>query len=178
MVCRDCEGIVQSALRSHPIVRGRPGPGQQMPTTAPSTADRSYTDGRGSIWTVPPWQIGLAGLRHCWNHWLKRWAVMCAQVRPSPRMIPRSTCRQKANVPPRGSGPLSMTNGPAAELIRLPRSASASDRWRPMPHYRLTPNCKGEHPSAHLASDKGRMHADSYTGLKEMYRSGAIREVA
>ncbi|WP_269451024.1 IS66 family transposase [Phaeobacter inhibens] len=48
----------------------------------------------------------------------------------------------------------------------------------PAAWYRFTSNRKGEHPSAHLASYKGWMHADGYSGFNELYRSGAIHEVA
>ena len=44
--------------------------------------------------------------------------------------------------------------------------------------YQFTTNRKGEHPSAHLTSYKGWMHADGYAGFKDLYRSGAISEVA
>lgn len=37
---------------------------------------------------------------------------------------------------------------------------------------------KGQHPKDHLARFRGWMHADGYAGFEDLYRSGAIREVA
>ncbi|WP_407703849.1 IS66 family transposase, partial [Tabrizicola oligotrophica] len=37
---------------------------------------------------------------------------------------------------------------------------------------------KGQHPKDHLARYRGWMHADGYAGFEDLYRSGAIREVA
>lgn len=48
----------------------------------------------------------------------------------------------------------------------------------PAAWYQFTTNRKGEHPSAHLANDKGWMHADGYAGFNDLNRSGAISEVA
>lgn len=48
----------------------------------------------------------------------------------------------------------------------------------PAAWYQFTSNRKGEHPSAHLASYKGWMHADGYAGFNDLYRSAAISEVA
>nr|WP_255730148.1 IS66 family transposase [Epibacterium sp. Ofav1-8] len=48
----------------------------------------------------------------------------------------------------------------------------------PAAWYRFTSNRKGEHPSGHLANYRGWMHADGYTGFNNLYRSGAVSEVA
>ncbi|WP_369807789.1 IS66 family transposase [Paracoccus sp. MKU1] len=47
-----------------------------------------------------------------------------------------------------------------------------------MAHYRFSGDRKGQHPKDHLARFRGWMHADGYAGLNDLYRSGAIREVA
>ncbi len=48
----------------------------------------------------------------------------------------------------------------------------------PAAWYRFTVDRKGEHPTKHLASYKGWMHADGYAGFNDLYRSGDIHEVA
>ena len=49
----------------------------------------------------------------------------------------------------------------------------------PAAWYAFTTNRKGEHPASHLADpSEGWMHADGYAGFNELYRSGAIQEVA
>ncbi len=48
----------------------------------------------------------------------------------------------------------------------------------PAAWYRFSGDRKGEHPENHLARFRGFMHADGYAGFDDLYRSGAIREVA
>lgn len=48
----------------------------------------------------------------------------------------------------------------------------------PAAWYRLSGDRKGQHPKDHLARYRGWMHADGYAGLIDLYRSGAVREVA
>ena len=48
----------------------------------------------------------------------------------------------------------------------------------PAAWYQFTVDRKGEHPARHLATYKGWIHADGYAGFNELYRGGAIREVA
>ena len=59
-----------------------------------------------------------------------------------------------------------VTNGPGAAQL-LPAG------W-----YRFSGDRKGQHPKDHLARFRGWMHADGYAGFEDLYRSGAIREVA
>jgi transposase len=47
-----------------------------------------------------------------------------------------------------------------------------------MARYRFSSDRKGEHPKDHLSGCTGWMHADGYAGFEDMYRNGAIREVA
>jgi transposase len=44
--------------------------------------------------------------------------------------------------------------------------------------YGWLPRDKGQHPKDHLARFRGWMHADGYAGFEDIYRTGAIREVA
>ena len=48
----------------------------------------------------------------------------------------------------------------------------------PATWYRFSGDRKGQHPKDHLARFRGWMHADGYAGFEDIYRSGAIREVA
>ncbi|MFC7705390.1 IS66 family transposase [Plastorhodobacter daqingensis] len=48
----------------------------------------------------------------------------------------------------------------------------------PAAWYRFSGDRKGQHPKDHLAGFCGWMHADGYAGFEDLYRSGAIREVA
>lgn len=46
-----------------------------------------------------------------------------------------------------------------------------SDTTPPAVLYRYSPDRKGVHPKAHLASFKGVLHADGYAGFKELYEA-------
>ena len=48
----------------------------------------------------------------------------------------------------------------------------------PAAWYRFSGDRKGQHPRDHLARYRGWMHADGYAGFEDLYRTGAIREVA
>ena len=48
----------------------------------------------------------------------------------------------------------------------------------PASWYRFSADRKGEHPKDHLSGYSGWMHADGYAGFEDLYRNGAIREVA
>ncbi len=48
----------------------------------------------------------------------------------------------------------------------------------PAAWYRFSGDRKGQHPKDHLARYCGWMHADGYAGFEDLYRTGAIREVA
>ena len=48
----------------------------------------------------------------------------------------------------------------------------------PAAWYCFSGDRKGQHPKDHLAGYRGWMHADGYAGFEELYRSGAVREVA
>ncbi len=47
-----------------------------------------------------------------------------------------------------------------------------------MARHRFSGDRKGQHPKDHLARFRGWIHADGYAGFEDLYRSGAIREVA
>ena len=46
---------------------------------------------------------------------------------------------------------------------------------RPAVLYRYTPDRKGEHCRAHLASFAGHLHADGYSGFGELYEDKDAR---
>ena len=48
----------------------------------------------------------------------------------------------------------------------------------PAAWYRFSGDRKGQHPKDHLARFRGWIHADGYAGFEDLYRTGAIREVA
>ena len=80
---------------------------------------------------------------------------------------------------------------PPLGLNQWRTNGGSSDQWRKMARYRFSSDRKGEHPKDHLAKYSGWMHApshglranhcratDGYAGFEDLYRNGAIRDVA
>ncbi len=59
-----------------------------------------------------------------------------------------------------------------------PRRTTVGGTAPPAAWYRFSGDRKGQHPKDHLARFRGWMHADGYAGFEDLYRTGAIREVA
>jgi transposase len=47
-----------------------------------------------------------------------------------------------------------------------------------MAHYQFSVDRKGKHPAAHLADDKGTIHADGFTGFNGLFGNGLAGEQA
>jgi hypothetical protein len=105
--------------------------------------------------------------RPCWNPSLMPSAAMsCRPRRSSPTTRP-SACSPRHRQDP---------DGPALDLC--PRRTPVGRHAPPAAWYRFSGDRKGQHPKDHLARFRGWMHADGYAGFEDLYRSGAIREVA
>jgi hypothetical protein len=55
---------------------------------------------------------------------------------------------------------------------------AAGENTAPAVWFAYSPDRKGEHPRQHLASFKGALQADAYSGFHHLYEGGAIYEVA
>jgi transposase len=124
-------------------------------------------DREGSIWTAPPGRLGRQDHRPAGaladaigRHVLSAEAIFADDTPIS--MLAPAPARPR----PRGSGPMPATNA-------LGGSDAPPAAW-----YRFSGDRKGQHPKDHLARFRGWMHADGYAGFEDLYRSGAIREVA
>lgn len=81
--CRACERIVQAALPSLPIERGRPGPGLRLMCLCPNTAitcrsivSPRSTRAKASSSLVRRLPIGSARRHRCLRRWSKRLGIM------------------------------------------------------------------------------------------------------
>ena len=140
---------------------------------------------------------GTAGRRHplpgrrCLHR--REGGGMCWRGKRSLPTTPRLRCSPPAQARPKppGFGPMAATNALGAAPSRPPASPLSSDQWRTMARYRFSSDRKGEHPKDHLAKYSGWMHVpshglqanhcratDGYAGFEDLYRNGAIREVA
>ncbi|EDZ46985.1 transposase IS66 [Rhodobacterales bacterium Y4I] len=173
MACRDCDRIVQSALPSRPIERGRPGPGLLAHALVSKYADHSPLYRQSQIYA----REGIDLERSTLADWVGRSAAL---LEPLADAIGRHVRAGQAifadDTPIKMQAKGKCATARVWTYVRDERPWGGADP--PAAWYRFTSNRKGEHPSAHLASYKGWMHADGYSGFNELYRSGAIHEVA
>lgn len=150
MACRDCDRIVQSALPSRPIERGRPGPALLAHVLVSKYADHCPLYRQSQIYA----RAGIDLERSTLADWVGRSAAL---LEPLADAIGRHVRAGQAIFA--GGTPIKMqAKGKSATAhvwtyVRGERPWGGADP--PAAWYRFTSNRKGEHPSAHLASYRG-----------------------
>ena len=175
MACSGCDSFVQAALPSRPIDRGRPGPGLLAHVLVSKYADHLPLYRQSGMFA----REGLNLDRSTLADWVGKTTALLAPIADA---IGRHVLAGHAifadDTPVR-----MLTPGTGrTRTARLWTYARDERPWNgdapPAAWYRFSPDRKGEHPRSHLAGYEGHMHADGYGGFKDLYRSGAIREVA
>ena len=173
MACTCCEKIVQAALPSRPIERGRPGPGLLAHVLVSKYADHCPLYRQSGIYE----REGIDLDRSTLADWVGRSASL---LEPLADAIARHVRAGQAIFA--DDTPLKMQAKGKCATARIWTYVRDERPWGstdpPAAWYEFTTNRKGEHPATHLASFKGWMHADGYSGFNDLYRSGAIQEVA
>nr|WP_011102833.1 IS66 family transposase [Ruegeria sp. PR1b]AAN05207.1 RC134 [Ruegeria sp. PR1b] len=173
MTCRDCDRIVQSALPSRPIERGRPGPGLLAHVLVSKYADHSPLYRQSQIYA----REGIDLDRSTLADWVGRSAAL---LEPLADAIGRHVRGGQAifadDTPIKMQAKGKCATARVWTYVRDERPWGGTDP--PAAWYQFTANRKGKHPSTHLANYKGWMHADGYSGFNDLYRSGAVSEVA
>jgi transposase len=200
LACACCERFVQAPLPSRPIERGRPGPGLLAHVLVSKYADhlplyrQSQIFERGGLdldrSTLADWVGKSTALLEPLADAIGRHVFAAEAIfvddTPVQMLAPGTGKTQTARlwtyarderfamVPPSVRGPWRTGWGRSAGSVRHgPRTDGDH-----MAHYRFSADRKGQHPKKHLARFCGWMHADGYAGFEDLYRSGAIREVA
>ncbi len=173
MACRECDRIVQSALPSHPIERGRPGPGLLAHVLVSKYADHCPLYRQSQIYA----REGIDLERSTLTDWVGRSAAL---LEPLADAIGRHVQAGQAifadDTPIKMQARGKCATARVWTYVRDERPWGGADP--PAAWYQFTSNRKGEHPSAHLVNYRGWMHADGYSGFNELYRSGAVSEAA
>ena len=135
MACKCCDRIVQAALPSRPIERGRPGAGLLAHVLVNKYADHCPLYRQSQIFaregidldrsTLAGWLAGSGSRQNCWNHWPMLSGAMFDLGKPSLPMIPRSRCWPKRNAPPPVSGPMCAMNGLGPATPHQPHGTSS-----------------------------------------------------
>ncbi len=163
------------ALPSRPIERGRPGPGLLAHVLVGKYADHLPLYRQSQIFE----RDGLDLDRSTLADWVGK---STALLEPLADAIGRHVLAAGAifadDTPIRMLAP----GTGKTQTARLWTYARDERPWGgpapPAAWYRFSGDRKGEHPKDHLARFRGCMHADGYAGFDDLYRSGAIREVA
>jgi transposase len=175
LACTGCERFVQAPLPSRPIERGRPGPGLLAHVLVSKYADHLPLYRQSQIFE----RDGLDLDRSTLADWVGK---STALLEPLADAIGRHVLAAGAIFA--DDTPISMLAPGAGrtQTARLWTYARDERPWGgsapPAAWYRFSGDRKGQHPKDHLARFQGWMHADGYAGFEDLYRSGAIREVA
>ena len=175
LTCSCCERFVQSPLPSRPIERGRPGPGLLAHVLVSKYADHLPLYRQSQIFE----REGLDLDRSTLADWVGK---STALLEPLADAIGRHVFSAEAIFA--DDTPVSMLapGTGKTQTARLWTYARDERPWGgtapPAAWYRFSGDRKGQHPKDHLARYRGWMHADGYAGFEDLYRSGAIREVA
>jgi transposase len=175
LACACCERFFQAPLPTRPIERGRPGPGLLAHVLVSKYADHLPLYRQSQIFE----RDGLDLDRSTLADWVGK---STALLEPLADAIGRHVLAAEAifadDTPVRMLAP----GTGRTQTARLWTYARDERPWggaaAPAAWYRFSEDRKGQHPKDHLARFRGWMHADGYAGFEELYRSGAIREVA
>ena len=175
MACSGCDCFTQVPLPSRPIERGRPGPGLLAHVLVSKYADHLPLYRQSQIFD----REGLDLDRSTLADWVGKTTAL---LEPLADAIGRHVLSAEAIFA--DDTPISMLapGTGKTQTARFWTYARDERPWGgeapPAAWYRFSGDRKGQHPKDHLARYRGWMHADGYAGFEDLYRGGAIREVA
>jgi transposase len=175
MACTRCEAICQAPLPSRPIERGRPGPGLLAHVLVSKYGDHLPLYRQSQIFD----RNGIDLDRSTLSDWVGKSAAL---LEPLADAIGRHVLNGRAIFADDTPIKLQAPGNGRTRTARIWTYVRDERPWLgpdpPAAYYRFTIDRKGKHPAQHLATYKGWMHADGYSGFNELYRSGGVREVA
>ena len=173
--CRRCEAITQAAMPSLPIERGRPGPGLIAHVLVSKYADHLPLYRQSGIYE----RSGIDLERSTLADWVGRSSALLAPLVEALRKDVMSSDVLHGDdtpVPVLAPGAGKTKTGRLWTYVRDGRPHA--DMRASAAIYFYSPDRKGEHPSAHLKSFKGTLHADGYAGFNAIFEKGAVTEAA
>ena len=175
LTCAGCERFVQAPLPTRPIERGRPGPGLLAHVLVSKYADHLPLYRQSQIFE----RDGLDLDRSTLSDWVGKSTALLA---PLADAIGRHVLAAEAIFADDTPVQMLAPGTGRTQTARLWTYARDERPWNgaapPAAWYRFSGDRRGQHPKDHLARFRGWMHADGYAGLNDLYRSGAIHEVA
>lgn len=175
LTCAGCERFVQAPLPSRAIERGRPGLGLLAHVLVSKYADHLPLYRQSQIFD----RDGLDLDRSTLADWVGKTTAL---LEPLAEAIGRHVLSAGAIFADDTPIRLLAPGTGKTQTARLWTYAGDERRWGgdapPAARYRFSGDRKGQHPTDHLARYRRWMHADGHAGFEDLYRSGAIREVA
>jgi transposase len=173
--CSGCDSFTQVPLPSRPIERGRPGPGLLAQVLVGKYADHLPLYRQSQVYA----REGIDLDRSTLADWVGK---STALLEPLSEAIGRHVLSGHAihadDTPVRMLAPGTGKTRTARLWAYVRDERPWAGPAPPAALYRFSEDRKGIRPARHLAGFKGWMHADGYAGFEELYRGGAIREVA
>ncbi|WP_426038199.1 IS66 family transposase [Cypionkella sp. TWP1-2-1b2] len=175
MACSGCDCFTQAPLPSRPIERGRPGPGLLAHVLVNKYADHLPLYRQSQIFD----RDGLDIDRSTLADWVGKSTALLA---PLADAIGRHVLAGQAIFADDTPVAMLAPGTGKTQTARLWAYSRDERPWGsaipPASWYRFSSDRRGEHPKDHLSEYSGWMHADGYAGFEDLYRHGAIREVA
>lgn len=175
MACACCETFYQAELPSRPIERGRPGPGLLAHVLVNKYADHSPLYRQSQIFQ----REGIYLDRSTLADWVGK---STALLEPLADAVARHVLKGRALFADDTPVKLLAPGSGKTRTARLWAYVRDERPWAgeayPAAWYQFSRDRKGVRPREHLANYAGFIHADGYAGFNELYRRGAIQEVA
>ena len=173
--CSGCDRFTQSPLPSRPIERGRPGPGLLAHVLVSKYADHLPLYRQSQLYA----REGIDLERSTMADWVGRTTTLLAPLAEAvAKHVLDGAAIHADDTPVQMLAPGTGRTRTARLWAYVRDERPWGSGAPPAALYRFSPDRKGVHPARHLAGFEGWMHADGYAGFEDLYRGGAIREVA
>lgn len=167
LVCKGCDRVLQAAMPSLPIERGKPGSGLVAHVLTAKYCDHLPLYRQSQIYA----REGVEIARSTMAGWVGRSAALLAplvEALGSHVFAGNRLHGDDTPVPVLEPGRGRTRQGRLWAYVRDGRPWH--DDAPPAVCYLYSPDRKGVHPQAHLKPFAGVLHADGYAGFKELYR--------
>ena len=173
MACKCCDRIVQAALPSRPIERGRPGAGLLAYVLVNKYADHLPLYRQSQIFT----REGIDLDRSTLAGWVGQSTKL---LEPLADVIGRHVRSGQAIFA--DDTPIKMQAKKKCATARIWTYVRDERPWDsqapPAAWYKFSTDRQGKHPTDHLSQYKGWIHADGYAGFNDLFAKEAVHEMA
>lgn len=173
MACKCCDRIIQAALPSRPIERGRPGAGLLAHVLVNKYADHCPLYRQSQIFA----REGIDLDRSTLAGWVGQSTGLLERLADA---IGRYVCNGQAifadDTPIKMQAKRKCATARIWTYVRDERPWASTDP--PAAWYKFSTDREGKHPTGHLDQYKGWIHADGYAGFNELFAKDKVHEMA